>query len=366
MVCRQQQLRGQMSRGASRQVLRILATLAPALLLTARPGHAGDVAEAGVCASCHVGPVSALVEHGGHAAVLDCQSCHADRRPGRIGPRHRSIPRCSSCHDDERPHPPRARVLGRRAELKNCTRCHEAHGSPNLALVRTQMRAAGRFVPMRLTTREGAAPGGFTNPEMPGTGLCEVCHRTTRHYRRDGGGEEHFTEPCTDCHVHEAGFEPVVSDVNCGVCHDEQAARFTKPSRHSALLACSDCHADAGTPPGEGHRTTRPCADCHAGTATHAPAAAPCTQCHEPHGTDNAYLVVEELRTTQGPFVPIRFETLEGLADGSFASASAPGTGICEVCHTATAYYRADGGGAEHFTLPCLPCHRHGDGFLPE
>ena len=29
-------------------------------------------------------------------------------------------------------------------------------------------------------------------------------------------------------------------------------------------------------------------------------------------------------------------------------------------------FYRADGTGADHFTLSCLPCHTHTNGFLPQ
>jgi len=99
---------------------------------------------------------------------------------------------------------------------------------------------------------------------------------------------------------------------------------------------------------------------------THAPAqgrALPCTQCHDAHGSDNAHLVVESIEIPSGALRPIRFDDLSGLADGSFASASAPGSGICEVCHTRTRFYRADGSGEPHFALSCLPCHRHTRGF---
>lgn len=342
--------------------------LAVAVLPLGSEARAATASEAGICANCHYVQTGALIETGGHAATLDCQSCHADRRPATVGPGHRAIPRCSTCHETEtESHPAKAKTRSRNAELRNCTRCHDVHGSANLAHVRTQLRAAGRLVPIRFDNTAGSAPGGFTDPDAPGSGLCEACHRKTTHYRRDGGGDEHFTDTCTQCHLHEAKFGVVTSDDNCTLCHTEQGDRFAKPSQHSALLVCSDCHADTGSPPGEGHRTIRACADCH-DTATHAPggSALACTRCHEPHGTDNAYLVVDALETTQGPFVPIRFDDLSGVADGSFASASQPGTGICEACHTTTAYYRADGSGADHFALSCLPCHRHSGGFAPQ
>jgi predicted CXXCH cytochrome family protein len=337
-----------------------------AIALCLLVGRVEAATEAGVCANCHFAETGSLLETGGHAETLDCQSCHGDRRPERVGPGHRDIPRCTACHDGAG-HPAAAKTGSRRRELRNCMRCHDVHGSPNLALVPTTLRAAGRLVPVRFDNTAGAAPGGFTDPTAPGTGLCEACHRTTAYYRRTGGEDDHFTDTCTDCHAHAAKFGVVTSDANCALCHQDQAERFAKPSQHGALLACSDCHADTGTPPGPDHRASAPCADCHE-TATHAPdgAAQPCTQCHEPHGTDNASLVLDALRTTLGNVAPIRFDNLDGRADGSFASATDPGAGICEVCHTTTAHYRNDGSGADHFTVSCLPCHRHSGGFAPQ
>ncbi|HWP66454.1 MAG TPA: hypothetical protein VNO26_11120 [Candidatus Limnocylindria bacterium] len=328
--------------------------------------RAATIEQAGACVNCHLSQTAPLLETGGHAAVVDCQSCHADRRPGQVGNNHRSIPRCTDCHD-EAGHPPRTKARGRRAEIRNCSRCHDVHGSTNAVLVRTTMRVRRRFIPMRFDSVAGAAPGGFTNPEAPGTGLCEVCHRTTRYYRADGSGESHFTAPCADCHDHHAGFQVATGPDSCPLCHEAEAARFALPSGHSSTFECTGCHAEIEPTPGPGHRAISPCAACH-DNATHAPggAALPCAQCHEPHGTANLALVREELETTQETRVPIRFDSLAGQADGSFASLSAPGSGICEVCHTTTAFYRADGSGpAGHFTLSCLPCHRHSDGFAP-
>jgi hypothetical protein len=53
------------------------------------------------------------------------------------------------------------------------------------------------------------------------------------------------------------------------------------------------------------------------------------------------------------------------MAEGGLVSASAPGTGLCEVCHTRTQFYRADGGGAPHYATPCGVCHPHAAGFAP-
>jgi hypothetical protein len=156
-----------------------------------------------------------------------------------------------------------------------------------------------------------------------------------------------------------------VTETNCSVCHADEAARFMKPSAHSARFECGGCHAEVSPMPGPGHRAIEACQSCHPDRETHAPTGPPglpCTQCHDPHGTGNVNLVLDVLTTIAGTQVPIQFDNYDGRADGSFASASAPGTGICEVCHTTTRFYRADGTGASHFTFSCLPCHLHAEG----
>lgn len=321
--------------------------------------------DAGVCGRCHTIQAGIAASTGGHAAVLGCGSCHADRRPGRVGRRHRAVADCGDCH--EMPGHPARKRSGARRITRNCLACHDPHGSSNLQLVTTGVFWRRRVLDVLFTTEDGAAPGGFTHPDAPGTGLCEVCHRGTDFYRRNGKGEPHFTQTCTLCHPHDAAFGVSVSDQSCPICHADEAARLAEPSGHQPL-PCVECHAEVSPVPGPGHRAAEACEACHAGTATHAPAgnAIPCAQCHDPHGSDNTQLVRDVLTTTLGTSVPILFDNLDGRADGSFASASAPGTGVCEVCHTTTRFYRADGTGDPHFTFSCLPCHRHGRGFQPQ
>jgi predicted CXXCH cytochrome family protein len=349
-------------RGSARTIL-LLATV----VATRAAAQSGDTASQ--CVGCHTDQLTAVGTTGGHSPLVDCLGCHADRRPNRVGRRHRAKPNCSDCHAEPSGHPPRkTEPRGVRA-TRNCLACHDVHGSTNLHLVTGDLVRQRRVFPITFTSKEGAAPGGFTDPAHPGRGLCEVCHRATDFYRHDGRGKPHFTQTCTLCHLHAEHFEPVATEANCSICHADEAARFTKPSGHSARFECGGCHAEVSPTPGRGHRAVEACQSCHPDRATHAPTGPPglpCTQCHDPHGTGNANLVLDVLTTTAGTQVPIRFDNLDGLADGSFASPSAPGTGVCEVCHTTTRFYRADGTGEPHFTYSCLPCHLHANGFQPQ
>jgi predicted CXXCH cytochrome family protein len=267
-------------------------------------------------------------------------------------------------------HPEPAHALGPARLRRSCLKCHDPHGSENAHLIRTAIRTAGRVRPIDFHDAGGAVPGGFVDPTRPGRGLCEVCHRTTKFYLANGRGQPHFTDDCALCHDHAAAFEPVLSDSNCTLCHADEAARLAKSSLHHAEFAgtCSSCHAEVSPAPGPGHRAISACADCHSPdrVASHAPGVAiPCTQCHEPHGTDNIRLIRDVITTVQGADRPVRFDDVSGRADGSFASLSAPGTGLCEVCHTTTQFYRADGAGAPHLVTPCDRCHPHDAGFAP-
>jgi predicted CXXCH cytochrome family protein len=332
------------------------------------PAGAESIDASSHCAGCHPDQLTKVATTGGHNALTDGQGCHEEQRPNRIGRRHRTKPNCVDCHAEQTGHPPRKKELRGVRATRNCLGCHDVHGSTNLHLVNEDVIRRRLVFPITFTTEEGAASGGFTDPAHPGRGLCEVCHRDTDVYRRDGKGEPHFTQTCTLCHAHADHFRPVVTEANCGICHADQATRFTNASRHSALFTCGGCHAELSPTPGPDHRAIEACQSCHADRATHAPngQGLPCTQCHDPHGTGNTQLVLDVLTTTAGTTVPIRFNNLDGQAEGSFASPSAPGTGVCEVCHTTTRFYRADGTGEPHFTFSCLPCHLHANGFQPQ
>lgn len=159
----------------------------------------------GVCAVCHSGIANRLYDNGGHGSLrIKCERCHEQQLEIDAGPGHRSIPACADCHRKQMTHhDPEA---GTEAE---CLVCHTPHGSPNLFLVRQRIITPDdTAAPIELTNVEGLADGGFASVSDPGTGLCEVCHSTTRYYRNDGMGEEHFPFTCFTCHTHPSGFAP--------------------------------------------------------------------------------------------------------------------------------------------------------------
>ena len=170
------------------------------------PTHApGADARFGSCAFCHSAvTVTAALSSGHGSRSLDCAGCHLNQLPGEVGPGHESVPRCADCHTMQQTHnDPGAGTIA------ECTVCHTPHGSPNLFLINPQIVIpSGQARAIQFTNLMGLADGSFAAVSHPGTGVCEVCHTQTRHYRNDGSGEPHFPYPCFVCHPHAGGFMP--------------------------------------------------------------------------------------------------------------------------------------------------------------
>jgi len=320
------------------------------------------------CTVCHGEIVDRMDATGGHGVVdSNCQACHENLLPGEVGPGHRSKPRCADCHRDEETHHDPA--LGTATE---CTQCHTPHGSRNLRLVKERISTpAGGARPVEFINRNGLANGSYASVNDPGSGVCEICHTTTRFYRSDGSGQQHFVSNCIVCHGHEQGFALSISLDDCTVCHGGIVDRMGATGGHGTVDSnCQACHQNLlPGEVGQGHRSVPRCAECHLDKQTHhdpaAGTATECTQCHTPHGSPNLRLVRESISTPAGGVRPVEFTSTNGLADGSYASVSHPGSGVCEICHTATQFYRGDGSGQQHETDPCVDCHSHAAAFTP-
>ncbi len=159
---------------------------------------------------------------------------------------------------------------------------------------------------------------------------------------------------------------------SCAFCHGDVADHMIATGGHGDPdFRCQVCHGEDLIPGdvGPGHRNVPVCADCHGAQLTHGDGAAgtasECQVCHATHGSTNLTLVRAQIETPNSGVRDVDFSVIAGRADGGAASASDPGSGVCETCHTQTAYYRGDGSGAPHFTQTCFPCHSHTDAFAP-
>ncbi|HET9551699.1 MAG TPA: fibronectin type III domain-containing protein, partial [Anaeromyxobacteraceae bacterium] len=92
-----------------------------------------------------------------------------------------------------------------------CRDCHTPHSTTNIFLVNQQITAPALTKaesPRSVTfyNRNGYVAGGMANPGN--TGVCQVCHTRTQHYRQDGTLADHeLTSNCSDCHTHVNGLK---------------------------------------------------------------------------------------------------------------------------------------------------------------
>lgn len=367
----------------------------------ASPDHLlGPEKPLGECAYCHNEFAVNLVPV---SADLQCPDCHQnDLLPGQFGPGHRSLPgpdlvpafagpshslgaeapfgSCAYCHNDK------ATNMSDVSNDLKCQSCHENDLLPG------QFGPKHRSIPGPDLVPKFAGPTHALGPEA-GFGFCAYCHNDKAMNMTASA----VTAPCEFCHAtalspdfgpgHRSlpGPEMAPSFVGpshllgpegefgpCGFCHNDTAVKASVSSGHGSLsLQCGQCHTQlTANDYGMGHRNVPRCAECHSDQHTHMDPAAgtvfECAVCHTPHGSTNLFLINEQIVTPSGPTRSVQFTNLSGLADGSFASVSHPGTGVCEICHTTTQFYRSDGSGAVHFPYTCFTCHPHAGGFAPQ
>ncbi|HEY3359613.1 MAG TPA: fibronectin type III domain-containing protein, partial [Polyangia bacterium] len=171
-------------------------------------------------------------------------------------------------------------------------------------------------------------------------------------------------------------------------------------SGRAGNVVCMTCHgvhyadSDSSTfddrpRPGDGmllrrtRTTDEVCTGCHTQQSHNDPAGTgkfgawgatvSCTTCHTAHATRNVDLVAESITTPAGTTAAIDLRDTSGPGAHGLVTGTTPGRGPCEVCHTRTDHYRADGTGSDQGhanvaatnTQDCLSCHRHRDGFKP-
>ena len=174
--------------------------------------------------------------------------------------------------------------------------------------------------------------GGFVNAETPVSGVCQVCHTATGHFRNTGevnignAGLNHTGQTgdnCIRCHAHGSGFAHGAGGTStgcgtttechgtqgshpahvnpagmvkttCGVCHDQNNFPTFADGATTipATSVCNPCHDNGKgavvTPPVWGAASPSQCSECHAvapDTGSHpkhlAAAGIGCVDCHK-------------------------------------------------------------------------------------
>jgi hypothetical protein len=112
--------------------------------------------------------------------------------------------------------------------------------------------------------------------------------------------------------------------------------------------ACTDCHSEYAAPQESATSTGHYYVDIT------------CTDCHLMSGTSNLHLISEVIETWYTGPREVIFTRYFGK--NSYADGDTVYDGVCEVCHTTTAYHRGDSSGdhTHHAGVDCTVCHPHG------
>jgi predicted CXXCH cytochrome family protein len=153
---------------------------------------------------------------------------------------------------------------------------------------------------------------------------------------------------------HPVPLEPGTDSATCVTCHE---AKSKGTAVHSAMaMGCRTCHdvrvnREVTRVRLTATTSTKLCLSCHADKSTatlkgraHAPTVRNCTQCHDPHASENSNQLLKPL-------------------------AGDAGANLCLNCHTTGV--KAPEGGSRHAALDmgCATCHvthKTGDGITPE
>lgn len=269
----------------------------------------------GACGTCHAVPATS--------------GAHTFHFTGVAGPKLGTAQTvCANCHDF-------ATGNGKHAngqiDVKGCTPCHQ-------------------------TTAIWTLPVSVT---------CESCHTGTA--SQVGA----YVAPLKDSNAtigHGQYSSAALTKVKCTTCHNPAANHIgAGPTEKRLLIAgndlCASCHttaANKGLPesridlPAHGgsvdkfaHYTST--GDLARITTVRADA---CAGCHDTHGTGNLH----NIRTTING-ITVTFKSSTGLY--TLTKTNNFYTGLCQVCHTKTKYYRNYTSPNTHYTSDCRGCHKH-------
>lgn len=269
----------------------------------------GKVVDFTSCSRCHAEKNAGPVVH--PALQAGCDTCHGvqlEDENTSVVLRTQGNDLCFECHDDKRPNP--ALLFGHSpVRRERCTACHDAHSSANPRLLRQ--------------------PADVLDA---GKNLCLNCHKNIE-------------------------------------------AQIKKRNRHAAVeTGCSTCHEThrsepSGSPQGTFH-LAKPqpelCLDCHDAKDKGLQDAhlkqpfdrARCTECHNPHGSDQAKLLNNYVHP---PFAEKQCDAChEAPKDGHVVLSDGARRDLCLTCHS-NIQERMDQAKFKHAALAsqagCVSCH---------
>jgi DNA-binding beta-propeller fold protein YncE len=236
----------------------------------------------------------------------------------------------------------------------------------------------------------GPSPGGQMAQYLEnGEIKCATCHNTHNsdagwpYLRVSNAGDG----MCKECHaprnegLGQRGTHPVGFDYPGGTGEFPDDASVAPLCVNSGNVECTTCHAPHGADSGgvydgagdgmllRAANDDTLCRTCHTAHTNHAVAGARqpgCRDCHDVHdpASTNLSLVSRSINGT-----PISFQTdTPGLNDFIHSDHDPVSyDGVCEVCHTGTAYHRNNpSGDHSHYAgQVCTTCHPHNAGFMP-
>lgn len=358
--------------------------------------------------SCHSGNgIVANVPNAQWGASLGCSGCHADAATLNTNAHSTHLSKgygCADCHS---------------ATASNNTTLVPAGPHANAAV-----EVAGARITSFIAVDKSCSAAtchGSSSPKwnVPTSADCGSCHGITSATLTTGSHVKHLAATgngpkatCSTCHTSDAAATHVNFTVNllsginkngtCGTCHTVSESWGAA----ATTVSCQDCHTGSGSTIGvaaplkslaatAGHGAQgQDCTACHdsnsdhisgtlgdnnrlkaalgtdngnclychntTGTVTN-PAmlnmaahqtsglGSKCADCHDAHGTSNSMMVNSTINGTAVSFT------------GNNTFANGANNGVCQVCHTTTSYFKANGTGAAHVdsTENCLRCHSH-------
>jgi hypothetical protein len=251
--------------------------------------------------------------------------------------------------------------------------------------------------PKYMKSGHGLPSSATYDSGLPGAGLkCSDCHLATDRFTTNGPLEAayHYERHALSTGNAAAGLAAnpywlkgsyaTDPDGLCASCHNGTTASGARNHSAQGMIDFAGYDPKYDAPPGTWTTFTPNCIGCH-----------------DPHGEPNWFMLYDadpeksasgSTPTFSGPVIykGSRFGVTRVPADQygfppgpPYAAGQAPvtmtgrssgtdfapgnGSGICEVCHTLTGYFRRDGtspAGA-HYAKACIGCHEHRNSFPP-